>query len=587
MKKYLLLFSLSIVSIITFSQTDINGKSRVHKFSYNPTYERGVPPNLFVNMTFEDDNGNGIVENSESAKLKMTITNKGKGKAQGLKISIKDSFTDYFFTIGKTSEIYFIQSGKSVNIEIPIKAGFNVKTAEHKLEINVEEHFGYDMDPAFLVLNTLEYQKPQLVFSGYEVLDYGEGTGAIIEDGQLQAGEMVRLKITIQNIGQNIAKNSRYTLTTTNKNIYIERGQGELKNVGVGEVKDFTVIISPNKRVTNKGKLPIYLTMTEEIGKGSLKNYQLPLVLNQKPPTTQTLDVKADIEKLTKQVARFEYTSNKFSANVGSIKSITSVEPAKTKRNNAVAVIFGIEDYEYLPPAPYADNDAEIIKKYFKERMGISQIVIYKNEEVDGFIFDDVFNPDNGKLQKAIIKGETDLFIFYSGHGIPSKSGEDIYLFPTDGKIERVNVQGYNINNLYTNLEKLGAKSTTIFIDACFSGSTRTTEKKETKNLVAAKGIKIIPKLVSPWQSDSTFSVFNSSSLSETSLGFDQSQTGLFTYYLCIGLQGEADENKDNKITNGELNNYVSRKVQETSKKIFGLQSPQFNGNKDFILVEY
>ena len=70
-------------------------------------------------------------------------------------------------------------------------------------------------------------------------------------------------------------------------------------------------------------------------------------------------------------------------------------------------------------------------------------------------------------------------------------------------------------------------------------------------------------------------------------MGFDPSQTGLFTYYLCVGLQGEADENRDHKITNGELSKYVSSKVQETSKKIFGIQTPQFNGNKDFILVEY
>ncbi len=585
--KKILLSLLVVTNILAYSQNNISGKSRVYKFSYNPTYERGVPPNLFVDMTFEDDNGNGIVENNESAKLKMTITNKGKGKAQGLKITIKDNFVDYFFTIEEIPEIHFIQSGKSVEVEIPLHADFNVKTAEHKLEINVAEHYGYDMDPAFLVLNTLEYQKSQLVFSGYEILDYGEGTGAIIEDGQLQAGEMVRLKVIVQNIGQNIAKNTKYTLTTTDNNIYIENGKGKLDNIGVGEVKEFWVVLSPNKRVTDKNKLPIYLTMTEEIGKGNLNNFQLPLVLNQKPPTIQTLQVKADIDKLTKQVARFEYTSNKFTANVGTIKSITSVETAKTKRNNAVAVIFGIENYTNLPPAPYADNDAEIIKKYFKERMGVSQVVIYKNAEVDGFIFDDVFNPDNGELQKAIVKGETDLFVFYSGHGVPSKDGKNIYLFPSDGKIERISVQGYNINDLYTNLEKLGAKSTTVFIDACFSGTTRTSEKKQTENLVAAKGVKIVPKLVSPWQRDPNFSVFNSSGPSETSLGFDPSQTGLFTYYLCIGLQGEADENNDHKITNGELNKYVSAKVQETSKKIFGLQSPQFNGNKDFILVEY
>lgn len=587
MKKTVLLVLIGLTSVLSYSQTTISGQTSGQTFSYKPTYERGVPPNLFVDMSFADDNGNGILECSESAILKLQITNKGTGKAQGLKIVIKDSFVDKNFTIGATSEIYFIQPQKSVKVEIPIKAGFDVKTGEHKLEINVTENFGYDMDPAFLVLNTLEYQKPQLVFSGYEIVDVGKGTGAIIEDGQLQAGEMVKLKLIVQNIGQNVAKNSHYELKTTDVNIFIEGGTGVLNDFSIGEVKDFWVTLSPNKRVNYQSELPIYLTVTNEHNKGDLEKFQLPIVLNKKPPIAQTLEVKADVDKLAKQVARFEYTSNKFTANVGSVKNISAVEPAKTKRNNSVAVIFGIENYKNLPPAPYADKDAEVIKSYFKERFGVQQVVIYKNEDVSGFIFDDVFNPDNGELQKTIVKGETDLFVFYSGHGVPSKDGLEIYLFPSDGKIDRIEAQGYNINKLYTNLDKLGAKTTTVFIDACFSGSSRTSEKQKTENLVAAKGVKIIPKIVSPWQTNPNFSVFNSSGPSETSLGFDPTQTGLFTYYLCVGLQGEADENQDHKITNGELSRFVSAKVAETSKKIFGVQTPQFHGNEDMILVEY
>ncbi|MDX9696940.1 MAG: hypothetical protein RBT49_14210, partial [Bacteroidales bacterium] len=97
---------------------------------------------------------------------------------------------------------------------------------------------------------------------------------------------------------------------------------------------------------------------------------------------------------------------------------------------------------------------------------------------------------------------------------------------------------------------------------------------------------RIEPNLVSPWKKNPNYTVFNSSAANETSLGFDPSQTGLFTYYMCIGLQGDADLNKDNKITNGELFDFVQSKVVETSKKIFGVQTPQFNGNRDLILIE-
>jgi len=86
---------------------------------------------------------------------------------------------------------------------------------------------------------------------------------------------------------------------------------------------------------------------------------------------------------------------------------------------------------------------------------------------------------------------------------------------------------------------------------------------------------------------DPNFSVFTSSGYDETSLGLDETQTGLFTYYVCLGLKGKADENNDGKITTGELDNFVKNKVIETSPKISGIQTPEFYGNKKVILVEY
>jgi hypothetical protein len=585
MKKLIFPILLLFLSGFIYGQKVIEGRSTAKKISIEPKYEKGFPPNLFVDLSFVDANGNGIIEAEENAELKLTITNKGKGRAQGLNVIIEDNINDNNFTIDDKKKIYFINPDESVDVTIPIKAGFNVKTAEHKLKINVKEHFGYDMDPAFLVLNTLEYLKPKLVFSGLEIVDNGQNTSAIVEDGQLQAGEMAQMKIVVQNIGQNISYDTKYSVYSTDNNIFIEKGQGNLGDLAIGEVKEFWVNISPNKRVALKEKLPVFLSLTNEKNLGQLKE-NLPIVLDQKPPQTKTLEVKADIEKLQKQVARFEYQSNKFTANVGTIKNIASVSPAKTIRKNAIAVVIGVENYSDLPPAPYAENDADIMKKYFKTRLGVDKVVIFKDKEVSGFIFDDIFNPDYGELQKSILKGETDVFVFYSGHGVPSKDGEKIYLFPSDGKIERIESQGYDLNKFYQNLDALGARSVTVFIDACFSGSSKATEKISTENLVSTKGVKIIPKLISPWRTNPNFSVFNSSAANETSLGFDPSQTGLFTYYICVGLQGDADLNHDKKITNGELFDFVQSKVMETSKKIFGVQTPQFNGNREMILVE-
>jgi hypothetical protein len=83
------------------------------------------------------------------------------------------------------------------------------------------------------------------------------------------------------------------------------------------------------------------------------------------------------------------------------------------------------------------------------------------------------------------------------------------------------------------------------------------------------------------------FTVINSSTGEETSLGYDASRSGLFTYYLCAGLQGRADANGDKQITLGELKTYISTNVMATSKKISGIQTPVFYGDENEILVKY
>jgi len=70
-------------------------------------------------------------------------------------------------------------------------------------------------------------------------------------------------------------------------------------------------------------------------------------------------------------------------------------------------------------------------------------------------------------------------------------------------------------------------------------------------------------------------------------LGYDASESGLFTYFLCAGLQGKADTNSDKKVTFGKLREYVTKNVMETSKKLSGIQTPIFFGNDDMIVVEY
>ena len=590
MKKYIFVILLSILLVSqSNAQQIISGRSTSTNLEIIPKYVRGMPPNLYLAVDFLDDNDNGFLEADERAEIKLSIANLGKGPAQGITVKVNNSVYDPNLKILDEKIIPFIFPNDTVTVIIPLYAKMGITQKEHKLEIIVAEYFGYDMESAYVVLNTMKYLKPELVLSGIEVIDSGKGTGAIIEDGQLQAGELVKVKITVQNIGQNVSKNTRYKVYAKDKNIYLENNTDNLGDIEVNEVKDFFITVSPNKRVKTKNILPIFLETTNDYHVGNINNINIPVKLNHIPPQVVLKNVEADIDNLILPVVRVETASKKIKANFGNIVNIRKPLKSKTVRNNSVAIIMGIENYERndIPPAPYAKNDADIMEDYFKNVLGIKEVYKYTDDDIDGYFFSNNFGVD-GILKNSIIKGETELFVYYSGHGFPSPDGENVYILASDGNKKDLKRQGYNLNNFYRDIDSLKAKNTTIFIDACFSGSSRSSESISSQNINGMKGVRIKPQINSPWETNSSFTLYSSSSYDETSMGFDDSKTGLFTYFLCAGLKGEADKNKDDKITMGELKNYIQKNVLDASERMNGRQTPIFNGtNEETELVNY
>ena len=114
---------------------------------------------------------------------------------------------------------------------------------------------------------------------------------------------------------------------------------------------------------------------------------------------------------------------------------------------------------------------------------------------------------------------------------------------------------GILLNKLYKDLASMGARSVTIFLDACFTGQTRSEEM-----LIAdSRPITIVPieKNI-----PSNITVLSATSSSQVSGALKEKEHGLFTYYLLKGMSGKADENKDNSLDIKELSNYIIKEVR-------------------------
>ncbi len=64
----------------------------------------------------------------------------------------------------------------------------------------------------------------------------------------------------------------------------------------------------------------------------------------------------------------------------------------------------------------------------------------------------------------------------------------------------------------------------------------------------------------------------------------EEAKHGMFSYFLMKGMEGEADANKNNEITAGELHSYVQTNVIQQSS---GSQTPELQGDADRVLVRF
>ena len=96
--------------------------------------------------------------------------------------------------------------------------------------------------------------------------------------------------------------------------------------------------------------------------------------------------------------------------------------------------------------------------------------------------------------------------------------------------------------------------------------------------VVADETVESLPK---------NFTIFSASQLDQISSGIKDAQHGIFSYFLMKGLEGNADINKDNKITNGELLSYMDDKISIQASSLGREQNPSLTGDPDKVLVQF
>jgi len=370
----------------------------------------------------------------------------------------------------------------------------------------------------------------------------------------------------------NSIKQSNYTLNTSidTKAPIISLDQNDFVTVE-GSIINLSGFIEDDSNVSevniNGGLISI-----DDSGKFDRKMY---LGLGKNKFTIEALDIFGNkASKMITVVRNKAIVKNKD-------KKLTPPTTQLTSNPNSVALIIGLDDYKSMPNAPWAESDASAFYDYAHNVLGIpfDRIRLTTGQESDGI---GIWKSLEQWLPSQVDKNKSNIYVYFAGHGLASEDGKEAYLMPYDGDTSMLSRTAIPRKDIISGLDKLQARSVTLFMDTCYSGAT----KGGKQSLVASRGLRIVKKDV---LSDlpANFTLFSAAANDETAISHPTQKNGLFSYWMMRGLGGEADSNNDDKLTNGELHAFISEKVQKTAISKGHIQHPQLIGNKDKVITSW
>lgn len=240
---------------------------------------------------------------------------------------------------------------------------------------------------------------------------------------------------------------------------------------------------------------------------------------------------------------------------------------------DSVAVVIGNRDYKQTVPVDFAANDADAMRDYLVRSLGFraENVFLLKDATLNEFnqVFGTERNPQSGRLWRSVREGRSNVFVYYSGHGVPDLVTRQPYLLPADGNPNQ-SESGYLIETLYRNLELVRAKiggerQLVVMIDACFTGETG--RRGETLFAVSAPGF----APARPKSANDLVKLVATSGA--TPANWDETnRLGLFTSRFLMGVSGLADAGPagDGVIGWPELKRYVTREVAAAARRDTG-----------------
>ena len=264
-----------------------------------------------------------------------------------------------------------------------------------------------------------------------------------------------------------------------------------------------------------------------------------------------------------------------------------SVVRAEYANPDGVAVIIGNRTYSGdIPPVTFAHRDAEAFKRYVLDVLGFDPVNVIDLRDATQAQMWSTFgsrtSPDRSDLWAFLDPdGNSDVVVYYSGHGVPGIEDKRGYLLPVDANPNTAELNGYPIDVLYDNLASLTeARSTVVYLDACFSGGSGG------GGMLIESASPVYVGAALPETSEERLAVLSAATGEQLASWDREAQHGLFTHHLLDALYGKGDADADGQVTAREAKAYLDRHMTRAARRTYKRrQNASFTGNADTVLA--
>lgn len=536
MKHFVTLVLLTlIVTTNIFAQSNVSQPMDFH------IEKEVLPPVLDIvpgSVKFIDADNNNVVDANEACKIQFTIVNSGRGDGYGCVARVIAKGATQGIQV-KDVHLPVLPKGQKYVVEVPIKANQYTVTGEMALDIYVDEPNGFGTEHITSTIGTHKLKTPFVNVVSYKVLGSASGT--------LERRKPFSLQVIVQNTDQGEAQNVKVGITVPDN---VSRIGGETEYVTIASLKAGENRLLEYELIANQEAaemMDIQIALSEKQGKYA-ENAIIPLQFGQHIGGSIAMNVQRQDQEV--EIKRASLVS-----------AVDENIPISNKKNtNTFAVIIANENYQSVASVPFALNDGNIFREYCLKTLGIPEKQIKYIPNATG----NQIKQQVGWLQTIcdVFGEDAQIIFYYSGHGIPDESNRTAYLLPVDG-IGTDITTGYKLDDLYAALGNIPSKNVTVFMDACFSGSTRNDGKEM---LVAARGVAIKARSGMP---QGNMVVFSAAQSDETAYPDYEEKHGMFTYYLLKKLQ-----DTEGNVTLQELGEYIIDNVRKKSAVNGKLQTP-------------